>query len=190
MQDKQALRKAMRAKRREFVTSMPEALRGLILNRPPQAVVDLLADCATLGLYYPTAYEAPSLGWARWFAEQGKRICLPRFEDDAAPMQFGEWPNPWDDDALEAGPHGMLQPDASAPGCAPDALIVPLVAFTADGHRLGQGGGHYDRWLAENGSVTTIGLAWDVQLLDALPLEAHDRKLDAVVTPTQIFRSE
>lgn len=66
-------------------------------------------------------------------------------------------------------------------------LFVPLVGFTAEGARLGQGGGHYDRWLADHPDTTAIGLAWDGQRVDDLPTEAHDIPLAAVVTPTRIY---
>jgi 5-formyltetrahydrofolate cyclo-ligase len=66
-------------------------------------------------------------------------------------------------------------------------LFVPLIGFTADGARLGQGGGHYDRWLPEHPGTLTIGLAWDCQLEDTLPHEAHDQPLRAVVTPTRLY---
>ena len=66
-------------------------------------------------------------------------------------------------------------------------LLVPLVGFTAKGDRLGQGGGHYDRWLEDREEVTAIGLAWDCQLTENLPVEPHDRRLDAVVTPTRFY---
>jgi 5-formyltetrahydrofolate cyclo-ligase len=69
----------------------------------------------------------------------------------------------------------------------PDVLFVPLVGFTARGDRLGQGGGHYDRWLAANPHVPAIGLGWDCQLVEDLPREDHDRPLSAVVTPTRLF---
>jgi len=67
--------------------------------------------------------------------------------------------------------------------------VVPLIAFTADGHRLGQGGGHYDRWLGAHPETPAIGLAWDCQLAEELPVEDHDHPLAAVVTPTRIYAS-
>jgi 5-formyltetrahydrofolate cyclo-ligase len=48
-------------------------------------------------------------------------------------------------------------------------LFVPLIGFTAALDRLGQGGGHYDRWLAEHPGAQAIGLAWDAQACDTLP---------------------
>jgi 5-formyltetrahydrofolate cyclo-ligase len=65
--------------------------------------------------------------------------------------------------------------------------FVPLVGFTAAGERLGQGGGHYDRWLAANPSVLPLGLAWDCQLRGSLPHEAHDCPLRGVITPTRFY---
>ena len=66
-----------------------------------------------------------------------------------------------------------------------DVVVVPGVAFTAAGDRLGQGGGWYDRFLARIGDDTvTIGVGFVEQIVEALPVEAHDRCLDAVLTDT------
>jgi 5-formyltetrahydrofolate cyclo-ligase len=63
-----------------------------------------------------------------------------------------------------------------------DVIIVPGVAFTPNGDRLGQGGGWYDRFLERvPDGVVTIGVAFAEQIVDVLPLEAHDRRLDAVL---------
>ena len=72
---------------------------------------------------------------------------------------------------------------------APDLVVVPLVGFTSEGHRLGQGGGHYDRWLEAHPHVPAVGLAWDVQQAEELPTEPHDRTLAAIITPTRIHWS-
>ena len=65
----------------------------------------------------------------------------------------------------------------------PDVVIVPGLAFTQDGHRLGQGGGWYDRFLASTGDrCVSIGVCFHEQLHDAIPIEAHDVAVDVVVT--------
>lgn len=65
----------------------------------------------------------------------------------------------------------------------PDVVIVPGVAFTRQGDRLGQGGGWYDRFLAEvRPDCTKVGVAFAEQIVDALPLEPHDVRVDHVVT--------
>ena len=73
----------------------------------------------------------------------------------------------------------------------PEVLFVPLLAFTASGHRLGYGGGFYDRTLAAlrgaGAPVTAIGFAYGAQRVAELPLEATDLALDAVVTEAGVM---
>jgi 5-formyltetrahydrofolate cyclo-ligase len=64
-----------------------------------------------------------------------------------------------------------------------DVVVVPGLAFTADGRRLGQGGGHYDRFLPRlRPDCLTIGAAFAEQLVDDLPTEDHDARVALVVT--------
>lgn len=185
--EKHRLRAELRIARRAYVAGLPEAARALILHRPPAQVAHWVEGATVIGLYHATPEEAPTHGYAKWFHGRGQRIALPWFAGRDAPMQFRQWSDPYDDAALASGPWGALQPAADAPEVVPDIIFVPLLGFTRDGHRLGQGGGHYDRWLAAHPQVPALGLAWDCQLLDKLPLEPHDRALRAVVTPTRIY---
>ncbi|MCJ2181631.1 5-formyltetrahydrofolate cyclo-ligase [Novosphingobium sp. 1949] len=187
---KALLRKDFRQARAEHVEALPATMRALILNRPPAPVTRLMPKGATIGLYYPLGPEAPSLGWARWLAENGRTVALPHFSSRSAPMEFRVWSNPFDESQLSPGPYRMPQPAASAPFAAPEVVIVPLIAFTEAGHRLGQGGGHYDRWLAAHPGTRAIGLAWDCQLAEDLPIESHDQPLSAVVTPTRFYHPQ
>lgn len=187
MKAKRDLRKNLRKARLDHVASLPESVRGLLFRRPPAPIEALIPSDAAIGLYYPTIGEAPTGGYARFFAESGHALALPRFTNGDAPMEFAQWTDPWGDGDLEVGPFGALQPGRDAPALEPDVLIVPLLGFTASGARLGQGGGHYDRWLAAKPDALAIGLAWDVQELPALPVEAHDRPLAAVITPQRMF---
>jgi 5-formyltetrahydrofolate cyclo-ligase len=189
-QAKVALRQACRAKRAEHVATLPAGLHALVLNRPPAPILVRMPEGATVGLYYPSRDEAPSLGWARWLAENGRTVALPWFARGDAAMTFRVWANPFDEGQLLPGPWRALQPAANSPEVVPDVLVVPLVAFTALGHRLGQGGGHYDRWLATHPNVPAIGLAWDCQIVEELAIEPHDRPLTAVVTPTRIYEGQ
>jgi 5-formyltetrahydrofolate cyclo-ligase len=87
---------------------------------------------------------------------------------------------------LRPGSFGAPEPAADAPALAPgdlDLLVVPGLAFTPHGVRLGRGGGFYDRFLAEPGfRAATTGVCFASQLVDELPLEPHDRRVDRVVT--------
>lgn len=87
-------------------------------------------------------------------------------------------------EAMHSGTMGILEPNGDVP-VAPseiDTMILPGVAFTADGLRLGRGKGYYDRYIAREGfRAYTIGICHSVQLLPMLPVEPHDKRLDEVV---------
>ena len=87
-------------------------------------------------------------------------------------------------DVLHTGSFGIAEP--AGPPVDPaviDVVLVPGLAFTRDGRRLGQGGGFYDRFLLLlRPDCMTVGVCFAEQVVDDLPSEAHDRILDALVT--------
>lgn len=186
---KAALRKHLRALRKAHVDALPNNLRALMFHRPPAPLLARIPAEAVIGLYHAGPFEAPAAAYARFFRDAGHTIALPHFAAREAAMTFRHHTDPYAQDDLEVGPFGILQPSADAEALVPDVLFVPLVGFTADGARLGQGGGHYDRWLAEQRPALAVGLAWDAQACETLPTEPHDVPLDAVVTPTRIYGS-
>lgn len=184
---KDELRKTLRAARKAHVEALPDSIRGLLFHRPPAPLLARIPQEAVIGLYHAGPWEAPAAAYARFFRDAGHVLALPFFADRDAPMTFRHHTDPYAQDDLEVGPFGILQPASDVDILVPEVLFVPVVGFTATGARLGQGGGHYDRWLAEHPPVLAVGLAWDAQLCDALPTEPHDIALDAVVTPTRIY---
>ncbi|WP_240782156.1 5-formyltetrahydrofolate cyclo-ligase [Qipengyuania sediminis] len=184
---KDNLRQHLRTIRRDHVAALDPSTRALILHRPPEPLLALVPEGAVIGLYHAGPHEAPTAGYARFFHERGHALVLPRFAGRGAQMAFAAYADPWSDNGLETGPYGALQPPVGAETATPQVLIVPLLGFIETGARLGQGGGHYDRWLAAHPGTIAIGLAWDVQRVDALPLEPHDRLLTAIVTPTRFY---
>jgi 5-formyltetrahydrofolate cyclo-ligase len=121
---------------------------------------------------------------------RGLHVALPRVRD---PLDISMH-LVIDDSQLVAGSFGILEPAAAAPIVDPediDAILVPGVAFDVTGNRLGHGGGYYDRLLPRlRGDALRIGLAFDEQVFEEIPVEEHDAPLDAVVTPTQVYRRE
>ena len=90
---------------------------------------------------------------------------------------------------LVEGPFGACIP-AEPQYVTPEILIVPLVAFTRAGARLGYGGGFYDRTLAKlrgEGAVLAIGFAYAAQEAEALPHDPNDQPLDLIVTETEVI---
>ncbi len=187
MDDKQQLRARLKGLRRAHVAALPPQTSRLLFLRPPAPVVGAVPASAVIGLYVASADEAPTKGYARWFHENGYQLALPWFASRDSAMTFRAWAAPYDDSALVPGPFGQRQPVADAAELTPAVVFVPLIGFTAQLERLGQGGGHYDRWLAAHPEARAIGLAWDSQHVEELPLEPHDRPLAAVITPTRLY---
>jgi 5-formyltetrahydrofolate cyclo-ligase len=109
-------------------------------------------------------------------------ICLPVVSAKGAPLSFRRWTPGC---ALVAHKFGTMIPAAEDP-LVPEALIVPLLAFDRLGHRLGYGGGYYDRTISDlrtrGARIRAFGFAYGLQEMAALPVEPFDARLDAVIT--------
>lgn len=184
---KKQLRSELRRKRKAHAAALPPEVSALVFNRPPAALLELVPENATVGLYRSDEGEAPSRGYIRFFFERGNRIALPRVTTLDKPMEFRLHTDPYEESDLESGVWGLRQPGVEAPVVVPEVLFMPLVGFTTKGDRLGQGGGYYDRYLAAHPQTIAVGMAWDVQEVPELPLELHDMKLSAIVTPTRVL---
>ncbi|KUO67599.1 MAG: 5-formyltetrahydrofolate cyclo-ligase [Alphaproteobacteria bacterium BRH_c36] len=116
--------------------------------------------------------------------EEGFKLALPVIAGKSKPLIMRAWAP---GDAMEEKTWGICEPLGSAPEVLPDILLVPLLAFDPQGYRLGYGGGFYDRTLAKLRAlkpVIAIGLAYDEQLLDAVPRDSYDVPCDWVLTPS------
>jgi 5-formyltetrahydrofolate cyclo-ligase len=184
---KAALRDDLRARRRAFAAELPAAVSALVFRQPPAPILSLIPAEATIGLYRADPGEAPAGSYARFFFEHGHPLALPRVTRLADPMRFHPHSDPFEESDLVPGVMGLRQPSGALPEVVPQVLFMPLVGFTARGERLGQGGGFYDRWLAAHPQTVAIGMAWDMQEVDDLPIEDHDMPLTAIVTPTRIL---
>lgn len=187
MDTKDATRNRMRQIRRAAFESHDEGTAALRFLRPPQVLVKQIGENASIGFYRSRTTEAPTIRYAEFFHERGQRIALPWAAHARDGITFREWKNPLDDEELEKDPFGGVQPASDAEEMIPDVIFVPGLGYTADCDRIGRGGGHYDRWLAKNRATMAIGLAWDEQIVDSLPLDEHDQYLDYVVTPTKLY---
>jgi len=113
----------------------------------------------------------------------GATLSLPVMVGKGLPLQFRVW-SPGA--PLRTVIWGIREPDETAPLVEPDLLLMPLLAFDRTGARLGYGGGFYDRSvhaLRHRKAVTTVGLAYTTQEVDAVPHLDYDERLDWVLTP-------
>jgi 5-formyltetrahydrofolate cyclo-ligase len=115
---------------------------------------------------------------SRW--KLGLPVYLPRLSGPGVM----EWVPVTSEEVLETGPHGVLTPHKGCAAVLPpdDAVcLVPCVLFSGSGHRLGHGGGHFDRFLAGfKGRSIALAYAW--QRCDVLPVLAHDQPVNLVLT--------
>lgn len=145
---------------------------------------EIIQNAKCIALYKAINGELPCEKAAEYLQSLGKKICYPRVK--GSEMDFFEVKDTAKD--FSEGSYGILEPRQD---CALvnsdeiDLMIVPAVAYTEDGQRLGQGGGYYDRYLnaclSKGKAPFTAGVCYDFQLFSALPVEDHDFEVDCVL---------
>jgi 5-formyltetrahydrofolate cyclo-ligase len=133
---------------------------------------------SVVGGYHAMPEEADPARLLERLVELGCHIAFPRMAGKGLPLEFHRVP---DGEVLAPGAFGIHEPLESWPRVVPALLLVPLLAFDASGHRLGYGGGFYDRTLALL-NVPAIGIAYAGQEISSIPFEPHDRTLDMILT--------
>jgi len=147
----------------------------------------------TLLSFYPFTHEPQiqvepfleSVGYFR-IDDWANRIMRPHFARRDLPGQ-------WEDiEVPGSSTQRIYQPVETQPLCPIDdigVILVPGLAFTLRGERLGRGAGFYDRFLPVAPRALRVGIAFDLQILPKLPTEAHDLPVDMILTDTQIIET-
>lgn len=120
-------------------------------------------------------------------AAEGKNVLLPILQRDHD-LTWARWDGDLDHLERHANllqPHGPGTHEAIADA---DLILTPALAIDHRGHRLGQGGGSYDRAIMRATGVRTVALIYDHELVDELPTDAHDLSVSIAITPTQTVR--
>jgi len=183
--EKRELRQRLLAER----ARLPAADRAAAALGAAERLASLPAWAAarTVALYAPVGAELDTAEIARRARAAGKRLAWPRLGPGAQAMEFAAC----EPEQLVAGPFGTREPPSGIPALPPGELhlvLVPGVAFDAAGRRLGRGRGHYDATLAAlPGATARVGLAFESQLVPAVPVEPHDARLDALVTERRVL---
>lgn len=178
--DRVAARRALRAVRTAIGADDRTAADARIAAAVEKLVAGTRPTC--VAGYWPIDAEPdlrPSM--ARWHAA-GIAVALPRVAERHAPLVFERWAPGCE---LVAGAHGTLHPARTEP-VEPRVLVIPCLGFDVRGHRLGYGGGYYDRTLAAL-AVASIGVAYDVLEVLGFEAQAHDRTLDWIVTESRVL---
>ncbi len=179
-EEKKRLRTVLKQRRAEM--SDNERLEKAELVRQNLMNIDVFHQAKSVFCYLAYLTEVETKAILNILLERQCQVAVPRIIDQelmvAAP--FTDWSE------LEADRYGILTPLTNTIETGPfDVAITPGLGFTLHGARLGYGRGYYDRWFSRHETGTRIGLAFESQLLEALPVEETDIALDILVTEKQ-----
>lgn len=175
---KEQLRREARASRSALAPE--ERLEKAARIREHALALPELERARTVGCYVSVGSEVDTALLLRALLVKEKRVAVPVEVDGA--IRFVRLQHPW---TLVPGPRGVpvpRQPWEDVSGDELDVVFVPGLLFGRDGSRLGQGGGHFDRFLHDHVNALRVALAFSEQVVDAIPAEAHDEGMDVLVT--------
>ena len=174
--NKTELRKTVRARKRamteEQIQEKSEALTRLFLQS------EEYRNARSIYGYLPYNQEVRTVPLLEQALRDGKRVAVPKCYGDE--MRFI-----WMEDLslVEKGYAGIPEPIADGPVADDETALVlmPGMAFDKEGHRIGYGGGFYDKFLAREGSHPTLALCYDFQVVSHLETEEFDIPVDKVL---------
>tara|TARA_X000001036_G_scaffold315438_1_gene293923 strand:+ start:435 stop:983 length:549 start_codon:yes stop_codon:yes gene_type:complete len=140
-----------------------------------------------VGGYYPIRSEVNILPFLKHLNEIGVATCLPSIKKIDYHLLFKHYKT---GELLTDGLFNIKEPQ-NKKFKKPSFILVPLLAFDVDKNRLGYGGGFYDRTIAhlnKTKSLTTIGVGFEEQKLEKVPVLEFDKKLDLIVTQDGIIK--
>ena len=136
-------------------------------------------EAKTVLLYYPMNNEVDVLPLFKKY-KHDKMLLLPvshRKEMTVSPYEGNS--------KMHRGRFCIPEPTTPSYQGKIDLIVVPAVAFDKKGQRLGRGGGYYDRFIKKQSHATLVGVGYDFQLVDKVPMLLHDQKVQYVITPSQ-----
>ncbi len=171
--DRISLRRNARALRRSVAADVAADVEW------PSELWSALSNRRCVAGYWPLRCEISPIALLTALVQRDIAVCFPCFVDRRAQMEFRRWTP---DIGLDPSPFDFAQPPLSSPPMVPDCLLVPTLAFDRRGNRIGQGGGHYDRYLARHPEHLRIGVAWWQQERTDIVPEPWDMPLHAIAT--------
>lgn len=174
----------IREKRRELSSSERERSAAAVAEA--LLSLDALRRAKYVLAYMPMKYELDILPAVEKLRELGVKPVFPLCIENGGLRLF----LPAQENGFKVGAYGILEPNeetAQEIGAQElDAILLPAIGFDRNGHRLGQGGGYYDRLLAKTDCLR-IAVGFNCQLVESIPVEDTDQRVDIVVTPDEIM---
>lgn len=145
-------------------------------------------EARTILFYVSYGNEVATHGMIQQLLARGKRVVVPKSNTSEQTITVSELKS-WAD--LAVGAYGILEPQEESIRKVPidtiDLLIIPAVVFDLDGNRIGHGMGYYDKLLKLAKGKIKIGLAYEFQIMDRIPAEPHDVKVDKIITEHRVI---
>ncbi|MBI4022839.1 5-formyltetrahydrofolate cyclo-ligase [Candidatus Berkelbacteria bacterium] len=146
-----------------------------------------IRNSRTLHVYVAVRQEVETRALIESLWSQGKTVLVPVLSgaNELESFPLADWSE------IEINGYGRCSPIGGGRYTGPiDAIIVPGLAYTERGDRLGSGYGHYDRFLTAHSGAVSIAPAYQIQLLSEIPNEAHDQQMDVIVTEDRVIRTQ
>lgn len=175
---KAAARAQARARRRMGPAPDPDLLARRALD-----LVRSLPGAMRVTCYASYGTEPPTEAMRSVLTASGFEVLLPRVVDDRMDWVVA-------DEVMTVSDMGIAEPAGPPVALLPvRALLIPALAVTAHGDRLGKGGGFYDRALAALGDEcpAIIAVVGDADVVDDVPTQEHDRRVDFIITPSRVI---
>ena len=167
------LRKNIKALKKQHTSEQLEAQSELILRKLEQHPDFIKAQ--RIMLYSSLPDEVQTQAFIEKWRHQ-KHIILPTVVgDDIIPVELAA------ETEFAVGDFNILEPQNIAYTGDFDLIVVPGVAFDRQGNRLGRGKGYYDRFLCQHRATKKIGICFDFQLVDNVPIEENDIPMDEII---------
>lgn len=147
------------------------------------------AEADTVMLYMAKDTEVPTKPIVSKLLDEGKNVVLPRVDLETKTLKVYQIKSL---EELEISMLDILEPKLIYSPVDPktiDVIIVPGIAFDLSGNRLGRGGGYYDKFL-DFSSAPKLAICYDAQIADNLPAQAHDVKMDYIITEKRVLSSK
>lgn len=178
---RRALRRDMTARRAALSDAEHAAASAQIVGHLQAAI----AVPRVLAFCWPIKHEPDVRAIVERWRRAGCCAALPVVIAEDQPLAFREWSA---ETPLQADRYGIPTPTAGA-WLVPDLILLPLNGFDAAGYRLGYGGGYFDRTLAALAPrPLAVGVGFEINRLPTIRPEAHDQRLDWIVTEAGAFR--
>jgi len=186
MESKQTLREKLKTRRAAVSDQDREMVGKLIAEQFLQAVK--IPEDTIIAVYWPMEGELDTRALLHELHKKGHVVVLPTVENNDSPLVFRKWTPEVE---MVEGAHGTLEPPKDCEVGLPELVVAPLLGVDDTGHRLGYGGGYYDRTVealrAEGAIFGYMGLCYSFQNVAELPAENHDQLLDAVMSEKGVY---